>query len=111
LSLRRTGKAKRGGWLCKSRPRLPNQWTVKGDSTVPMSWRMTTSAISSNSVASRLIITALHVWMAPAWQENVACRTEVACNEKVAEHWTLLARLDSLIGNEKINEDEIVIDH
>src|SRR5262249_6376631 len=60
---RRTGKAKmhlqakRGGWLCKSRPRLPNQWTMKGDSTVPMSWRMTTSAISSNSVASRLIIT------------------------------------------------------
>ena len=25
--------------------------------------------------------------------------------EKVAEHWTLLARLESLIGNEKINED------
>jgi hypothetical protein len=25
--------------------------------------------------------------------------------EKVAEHWMLLARLDSLIGNEKINED------
>src|SRR5262249_34648883 len=60
---RRTGKAKmhlqakRGGWLCKSRRPLPNQWTMKGDSTVPMSCRMTTSAISSNSVASRLIIT------------------------------------------------------
>ena len=25
--------------------------------------------------------------------------------EKVAENWTLLARLESLIGNEKINED------
>jgi hypothetical protein len=25
--------------------------------------------------------------------------------EKVAEHWTLLARLESLIGNEKNNED------
>jgi hypothetical protein len=25
--------------------------------------------------------------------------------EKVAEHWTLLARLASLIGNKKINED------
>jgi hypothetical protein len=25
--------------------------------------------------------------------------------EKVAEHWTLLARLESLIGNEKMNED------
>jgi hypothetical protein len=25
--------------------------------------------------------------------------------KKVAEHWTLLARLESLIGNEKINED------
>ena len=25
--------------------------------------------------------------------------------EKVAEHWTLLARLESLIGNEKIDED------
>jgi hypothetical protein len=24
--------------------------------------------------------------------------------EKVAEHWTLLARLESLIGNEKNNE-------
>src|SRR5215471_17476996 len=36
---------------------MPNQWTTKGESTVPMSWCMTTSAISSNSVASRLIIT------------------------------------------------------
>ena len=25
--------------------------------------------------------------------------------EKVAEHWTLLARLESLLGNEKNNED------
>jgi hypothetical protein len=25
--------------------------------------------------------------------------------KKVAEHWTLLARLESLIGNEKINKD------
>ena len=25
--------------------------------------------------------------------------------EKVAKHWMLLARLESLIGNEKINED------
>ena len=25
--------------------------------------------------------------------------------EKVAEHWTLLARLESLIGNERNNED------
>jgi hypothetical protein len=25
--------------------------------------------------------------------------------EKVAEHWTLLARLESLISNEKNNED------
>jgi hypothetical protein len=25
--------------------------------------------------------------------------------EKVAEHWMLLARLESLIGNEKNNED------
>jgi hypothetical protein len=25
--------------------------------------------------------------------------------EKVAEHWTLLARLESLIGNKKNNED------
>ena len=25
--------------------------------------------------------------------------------EKVAEHWTLLARLESLIGDEKSNED------
>ena len=25
--------------------------------------------------------------------------------EKVEENWTLLARLESLIGNEKINED------
>jgi len=25
--------------------------------------------------------------------------------EKVAEHWTLLARLESLVGDEKNNED------
>jgi len=42
-------------------------------------------------------------------RENVACR--IASNEKVAEHWTFIAGLVSLIGNEKINEDEIVIDH
>src|SRR5262245_8556432 len=50
-------RAKRGGCLCTSLSYLPNQWAMKGDSTVPMSSRTTRSAISSNSVASRLTIT------------------------------------------------------
>ena len=53
----------------------------------------------------RVLVDSEDDWNGRRGRPTEALRLNPNDSEKVAEHWTLLARLGSLIGNKKINED------
>jgi hypothetical protein len=70
---------------CEHLRRPPNRRTLNGDSPVPMSSRTTRSAISSNSVASGLIIAkgAPFLWPATEIRPPATPQRGADCEEKI----------------------------